>query len=200
MKLCVKCGKEQPLEEFYNSPRYKDGKAPRCRTCRKKEREDYLERHPLCSHCKLKPRQPTSPICYDCQRVMRGDIEPPKFRRDTSNKDMCSRCKVNPRQKNHNYCRDCQRESDKEWIKGRGGKWNYMTELGKREVMLAYAAVARAIKSGKLIKPEKCELCGEVKPLEGHHYKGYSKEFRLVVQWLCSLCHDSIHKKEFDTK
>ncbi len=74
-----------------------------------------------------------------------------------------------------------------------------MTSLGKRDVKLAHAAVQKALKSGKLIKPEKCELCGVVAPLEGHHYKGYAKEFRLVVQWLCCPCHDKIHKKEFDS-
>lgn len=199
-KTCSKCGKEQPIEEFYKSARYKDGREGRCRTCKKEAMDDYLERNPLCSHCKKRPRQPTNAICYECQREMRGDTEPPKFRRDSYNKDMCSRCKVRPRQKNHNYCRECQREVNKEWIKGRGGIWHYMTSLGKRCVKLAHAAVYKAVQSGKLIKPNRCELCGKEAPLEGHHYRGYEKEFWLVVQWLCALCHDKIHKKEFDSE
>ena len=67
-------------------------------------------------------------------------------------------------------------------------------------MMVAHAAVARAIKNGTLVKPLNCEDCGDVKPLEGHHSMGYSKPYRLVVRWLCSLCHDKAHKINVDSE
>jgi ribosomal protein S27AE len=46
--------------------------------------------------------------------------------------------------------------------------------------------VREAIKSGQLKKPEKCQHCGEIKPLEANH-KGYNHP--LEVRWLCRKCH-----------
>lgn len=50
--------------------------------------------------------------------------------------------------------------------------------------------VLRAVKSGKLIKPECCTDCGQLLPLEAHH-TDYSKP--LEVQWLCKSCHENVH-------
>ncbi|BFH15900.1 hypothetical protein J6TS7_23550 [Paenibacillus dendritiformis] len=50
----------------------------------------------------------------------------------------------------------------------------------------ARSSVYRAISSGKLYRPSKCEWCGtECKP-EAAHYD-YSKP--LEVKWLCKPCH-----------
>lgn len=59
----------------------------------------------------------------------------------------------------------------------------------------ARSAVASAIRVGRLIRPDKCEACGNLGPaasdgratIHGHHYKGY--DFPLEVQWLCAKCH-----------
>ena len=52
----------------------------------------------------------------------------------------------------------------------------------------AHAAVARAVKSGKLIK-QPCEKCGDEKT-QAHH-DDYSKP--LDVRWLCDPCHRAHH-------
>lgn len=52
----------------------------------------------------------------------------------------------------------------------------------------ARSAVARAVKSGKLIKPEIAD-CGHSGSFDAHHYLGYSKENWLAVKWLCKKCH-----------
>jgi len=50
-------------------------------------------------------------------------------------------------------------------------------------------AVYRALKDGRLVKPERCERCGEIKHnLQGHH-KSYEKDRWLEVEWLCIKCH-----------
>ena len=50
-------------------------------------------------------------------------------------------------------------------------------------------AVYRALKSGKLIKPNKCQDCGtETDDLQGHH-ESYEPDKWLHVKWLCRKCH-----------
>jgi hypothetical protein len=51
----------------------------------------------------------------------------------------------------------------------------------------------RAVKSGAIVKPDKCEGCGEKKRLTGHH-EDYTKP--LEVKWLCYLCHAKRHRKQ----
>lgn len=44
-KVCTRCGEEKPLDEFYNSPSTKDGKASYCKECVKElSREIYYEK------------------------------------------------------------------------------------------------------------------------------------------------------------
>ena len=57
----------------------------------------------------------------------------------------------------------------------------------------ARAAVNYAVKTGKLIRPKSCSVCGnEVKRIEGHH-EDYSK--KLEVVWVCTPCHKQIDMK-----
>jgi hypothetical protein len=59
------------------------------------------------------------------------------------------------------------------------------------EKSLVYNAVLRAVRTGKLIRPACCELCGaDDSKLHGHH-DDYSKP--LEVRWVCSACHAFIH-------
>jgi len=60
----------------------------------------------------------------------------------------------------------------------------------------AMAAVTKAITDGKLKRSSKCEECGRKMCVEAHHYKGYAKEHRLDVQWLCKSCHRIADAKE----
>jgi len=55
-----------------------------------------------------------------------------------------------------------------------------------------YAKYERAIKSGKLVRPDRCEDCGKkADRIEGHH-EDYDKP--LQVAWLCPLCHGKRHR------
>ena len=50
-----------------------------------------------------------------------------------------------------------------------------------------------AVTSGRIIRPDHCEFCfKECKP-EGHH-ADYLRP--LDVDWLCSVCHREVHKRE----
>lgn len=50
----------------------------------------------------------------------------------------------------------------------------------------------RAVKDGRVNKPDSCECCGVVDGLHGHH-RDYG--LPLKVDWLCSNCHGLHHKK-----
>lgn len=54
-------------------------------------------------------------------------------------------------------------------------------------------AIHRAVRDGKLIRPDSCSECGTPCKPEAHHFKGYEKEFWLVVRWLCRKCHMATH-------
>ncbi len=47
-------------------------------------------------------------------------------------------------------------------------------------------AQSRRRKNNPTIKPNKCEMCKRIKPLDGHH-EDYSKP--LEVKWICRQCH-----------
>lgn len=60
----------------------------------------------------------------------------------------------------------------------------------------ARRAVQRAVREGKLSKPECCERCkGQAAPRDLHgHHDDYSKP--LEIKWLCRTCHKLEHADE----
>jgi len=58
------------------------------------------------------------------------------------------------------------------------------------ERMAAHNAVARALRSGRLVKPCACWHCGSTRQVVGHH-ADYSAP--LAVSWLCQACHKAVH-------
>lgn len=62
----------------------------------------------------------------------------------------------------------------------------------KPEAVSAHNKVARAIKSGRLVK-QPCRVCGTMDNLHAHHHD-YSKP--LDVEWLCALHHHRHHASE----
>lgn len=56
---------------------------------------------------------------------------------------------------------------------------------------VAHRLYARARRRKRLVPPERCESCGEARPLVGHH-ANYGA--CLQVQWVCRACHLLIHR------
>jgi len=88
-------------------------------------------------------------------------------------------------------CRDCRAKQRNEWAsKNPAKRCEYQKRYQKKypEKHNAVKAVQRAVKSGRLTKAEQCHDCSEDKPLVADHYKGYEKENRFNVQWICRQC------------
>jgi hypothetical protein len=55
-------------------------------------------------------------------------------------------------------------------------------------------AVRDALLSGRLVRPDRCELCGvECRPHA--HHREYEWALRLAVTWLCRRCHSALHAR-----
>jgi hypothetical protein len=69
-------------------------------------------------------------------------------------------------------------------------RWRAKNREHYRTVRAARDAVRYALRTGRLQKPKECQGCGiSGQRLEGHHFNGYTHENRLMVWWLCPLCH-----------
>lgn len=53
--------------------------------------------------------------------------------------------------------------------------------------------VANAVRNGKLIRPQCCELCQQKAKIEAHHID-YGRP--MFVSWLCRACHVKAHSKD----
>ena len=53
----------------------------------------------------------------------------------------------------------------------------------------------RAIRLGKIVRPEKCDECSIKCIPQGHHHKGYEKPLEVI--WLCRKCHGFIHRVHY---
>ena len=58
----------------------------------------------------------------------------------------------------------------------------------------ARGKIAYRIRTGKITRPEICELCGCDCKAVAHH-EDYN--YPLEVQWLCQSCHATIHWKSY---
>ena len=88
-------------------------------------------------------------------------------------------------------CRACHAKIVRKYRntpKGRAAQARASSTMYKKHKvkMLARLKARFAVKTGTLIKPKKCEVCEEVKPLQGHH-EDYSKPLEVI--WLCTGCH-----------
>lgn len=57
--------------------------------------------------------------------------------------------------------------------------------------------VNNAVRDGRLVKLENCEVCNSTDHIEGHH-DDYDKP--KVVRWLCSRCHSLWHSEHGEAK
>jgi hypothetical protein len=106
-------------------------------------------------------------------------------------------CRSKKTGKPHHMCTKCNRERSRKYRKTKKGKlaakMSVFRSIAKYpHKHLARSAVFYALKVGKLIKPKACSVCKKKKKVEAHH-KDYAR--KLMVKWVCRVCHFDIHKK-----
>lgn len=65
------------------------------------------------------------------------------------------------------------------------------------EKLLAKRSVYRAVRYGRLLKPNACSNCGKKCVPEAHH-RDYSKPLEVI--WLCRQCHFDFHGRNWATR
>lgn len=96
--------------------------------------------------------------------------------------------------KYHQDNREKIAERKKTWFTSEKGKESHLVSSKKwkqanSSKVLAHDAIYRAVKRGKIIPKEKCEVCGSKFKIEAHH-PDYRQ--RLSVIWLCKHCHEKL--------
>lgn len=120
-------------------------------------------------------------------------------------KDLCHKCKRDdvPLMKGtkttrgqYHICRACNLLHSKNYRKTKNGRkrvneavYRSMKKHQKRQN--ARANLNYHVRSGHIVRPDKCSVCLKKTKVEGHH-KDYSKP--LEVTWACRQCHADLHK------
>lgn len=61
-----------------------------------------------------------------------------------------------------------------------------------------YKRVSRAVASGQLVKPERCQLCDRDRiKLTAHHWRGYSEQYQFDVWWVYQSCNSRLAGDRF---
>jgi hypothetical protein len=71
--------------------------------------------------------------------------------------------------------------------------WRIAESKRKPERKTSRMRVIAAVRSGRLVRPERCEACG-IDCYPDAHHEDYSKP--LEVRWLCRPCHGLTRRRE----
>lgn len=127
----------------------------------------------------------TMKTCYICKE------KKPESEMHVSHKSYCKKCRKEHARKWHIKNRDRILSQKREYYQKNKDK---ETERNRRRrntvATLASRKLERYVYKGKIIKPNKCSVCGRICNPHGHH-DDYSKP--LDVKWVCSFCHADIH-------
>lgn len=81
-----------------------------------------------------------------------------------------------------------ERKARPEYESARKKHWRDENSEANRMLRQAHHAVESAVKSGRLVRPGKCQECRRFGPVQAHH-ENYHPDHWLDVRWLCALCH-----------
>jgi hypothetical protein len=112
---------------------------------------------------------------------------------------ICSECRVYkpivdfPRAKEgkrHYQCKACRRVARRATPAEAKRAWRQAWKAAHPKQRAAQRTVTKAIRAGRLVRPELCESCHAPGRIQAHH-DDYAK--RLDVRWLCHSCHMDLH-------
>jgi len=92
--------------------------------------------------------------------------------------------------------RVAENASSRDWKKRHPAYWRAASLYVARfpDKLNARRAVRDAVRRGRIVKGP-CETCSSTTRVEGHHHRGYARDRRLDVRWLCRSCHRQEHAK-----
>ena len=142
-------------------------------------------------------------MCLKCKTNKPSEAFGKNRSRQDGLQDWCKECS-----REYRKTKRCQVSKRKYWRseKGKEAKREYyQTPIGKTinqnqtkrrhrlypERTYARQAIQRAIKSGKMTRPDTCSVCGVPCEPVGHH-RDYSKPLEVI--WVCGICHSAEHK------
>lgn len=196
-KLCTQCKNEKFFEEFPLRKISKDGRYSWCKKCCAEKTKKYALEHPENIRAtKAKRKDKALEHARKYKEVHKEELrKKQKIYYDLNREKLC--------EKSRNYSKYLtdeqkkkKREYHKIWRNSQAGK-EYLKNIWKQRKQtykIHYKAsekVKDAIKSGKLIRAEKCMLCLSNEKIEAHH-PDYNKP--LDVVWVCQKCHRMLHR------
>lgn len=173
---CPLAGQPQPVEHFAVDRNRPDGRHPYCRTCRSAEAAQ---------------RKARSPEARASARAANA-----RYRESEHGREHIRAYYTSPeyRERTNEYQRSyAKRPEVKEKLAEKRRAYSERNQRKER----ARHAVARALKTGALVKPLACDWCGgpaAPADLEGHHWRGYEPQFWLDVKFVhADPCHLQSH-------
>lgn len=172
MRICRRCKKEKNDNEFGKLRSSKDGINPRCRHC--------------C--CESVKRANKSSDAIAKKKIYVSEWQKRNREKRLEQSRNCYK-------RNLEKSREMSLEATKKYFateKGKKKRNQRSSEWDKKnpEKRRAHDRAMYAVKTGKLIRPDKCSKCG-IKCKPHAHHEDYSKALEVV--WLCSVCHFYFH-------
>jgi ribosomal protein S27AE len=179
VKQCSRCGESKPLDQYYRDKRASDGLYSHCKSCHRTHTDRWKGGNRERVNMRTRERRAADPEPFRAsyRRHYAGHREERKA--DSRRRYWTKRPELLEQQK---AWRERNHEATREHAKRRRDE--------TPEVARAYNAVYYAVKTGKLIRPERCPRCDRECKVEAHH-ADYSKP--LDVTWLCKWCHEMEH-------
>ena len=150
---------------FYKHPMMSDGHLNMCKECSKSKAKTYR----FDADGNSKPRNMSSNVSHR------------EYDRERSRTELRKKWVAEYNKK--------RKEENPEEYRRKRREYNAKGELFKKRARLIFY---RAVKSGKIHRPDGCEKCGGKCVPHGHH-TDYSKP--LNVMWLCTKCHGERHRE-----
>lgn len=173
-KVCTGCKVLKNFDEFGNVRKAFDGKNQKCKAC-----------------CKARAKK----TVHSAEAIANKKAYQAEWQRK---KAPILNAKARKSYKeNIEKCREQAKIRQKRYMQTEKGKATHLaaSKRWKEENYEKYSAhqkVKKAIKSGKLIRPDNCEVCEKEGKIEAHH-EDYTKP--LDVIWMCQYCHLYHHQR-----
>ena len=163
-KTCRKCKRMLSVEMFGKNKCEIDGLRRECKECRNKASRLYRKTH-----------------------KEKFSISDKKYRHEHK-----EQCRTNGRNYGLRHKEKIAKHKKlyRATAKERTAEYGKMYKEKHKKETQARSLFASRVRSGKIIRPDKCSKCGKTRKVEGHH-EDYDKPFEVI--WLCKSCHWILH-------